>query len=121
MEGQYQNFIDELPTLEVYRYENIFKVFQTGDKNFYYYNILKNIVIPDDINSNIFDTINFTPKTPFSVLSYQIYGTTHLWWLICIVNKIKNPFDTSYSGKKIKVIKREYVKPILDSIKQQLQ
>ncbi len=44
MEGKFQNNIEELPTLELYRYENIFKVFETGDKNFYYYNILKKLV-----------------------------------------------------------------------------
>ena len=121
MDGQYQNFIPDLPTLEQYRYENLFKVYQTGDKNFYYYNILKNIKVPDDINSDIFDTITLTNHTPFTVLSYQIYGTTYLWWLICIVNKIANPFDKTIIGLKIKVIKKQYVKTILDNINQQLQ
>jgi len=41
MDGKYQNNIDELPNLEDYRYENIFKIYQKGDKDFYYYNILK--------------------------------------------------------------------------------
>ena len=35
MEGQYQQYINDLPSLEIYRYENIFKVFVTGDKKFY--------------------------------------------------------------------------------------
>lgn len=121
MEGQYQQYVDGLPSLEIYRYENIFKVFQTGEKNFYYYNILKTIKVPDDINSDIFLTYTYPGGTPFTTLSYQIYGTTYLWWLICIINKIENPFDTSLNGKTLKIIKKEYLKPILDNIKQQLQ
>lgn len=121
MDGQYQNNISQLPGLEPYRYENIFKVYQTGDKDYYFYNILKKIEIPKDINNQVFDVILFPPNTPFTSLSYAIYGTTYLWWLICVVNDIKNPFDTSLVGKKIKILKRDYVKPVLDSIQQQLQ
>lgn len=121
MDGQYQNNISQLPGLEPYRYENIFKVYQTGDKDYYFYNILKKIEIPKDINNQVFDVILFPPRTPFTSLSYAIYGTTYLWWLICVVNDIKNPFDTSLVGKKIKILKRDYIKPVLDSIQQQLQ
>jgi len=130
MEGQYQNYITDLPNLEAYRYENLFKVYQTPNSttptgepapNFYYYNILKNISVPDNIASNIFDVIVLPTSLPLSVLSYQLYGTTYLWWLICIVNKITNPFQQISAGTKIKVIQKPYVKPILDSIKQQLQ
>lgn len=121
MEGQYQNYIPELPGLELYRYENIFKVFTTNDKNFYYYNIIKNIKIPRDISNDVFDVVTYTQGTPLTTLSYQIYGTTYLWWLICLVNGIQNPFDQNNIGKQLKVIKKQYLKPVLNSIKQQLQ
>ena len=121
MTGQYQNYISDLPQLELYRYENIFKVYQTGDKNFYFYNIIKGIQAPDNINNQIFDLITLNTNTPWTTLSYNIYGTTYLWWLICIINNIQNPFDTTNNGKSIKIIKKQYIKFVLDSIKQQLQ
>lgn len=121
MEGQYQNYIPELPGLEIYRYENIFKVYQTNDKNFYYYNIIKNIKVPGDISNDIFNVITLNENTPFTTLSYQLYGTTYLWWLICIVNGIQNPFNPANVGKQVKVIKKAYLKPVLNAIKQQLQ
>ena len=121
MDGQYQNYIQDLPGLELYRYENIFKVYQTGDKSVYFYNIIKNIKVPQDINNDVFTIITLQENTPLTSLSNQVYGTTYLWWLICIVNNIQNPFSTINSGKKIKVIKRQYLKTVLNSIKQQLQ
>ena len=120
-DGQYQNYIPDLIALDLYRYENIFKVYQTGQKNFFFYNIIKTIQIPDNINNNIFDTITLYNGVPFTTLSYNIYGTTYLWWLICIINNVKNPFDTNNAGKSFKIIKKQYIKIILDSIKQQLQ
>ena len=38
--GKYQQYVNELPDLELYRYENIFKVIETENNNYLYYNIL---------------------------------------------------------------------------------
>ena len=121
MNGQYQNYIEDLPTLEIYRYENIFKVYQTSQSNAYFYNIIKSISVPGDISSQIFQTITLPNNMPYTTLSYNLYGTTYLWWLICILNGIQNPFDINNAGKSVKVLKREYIKTVLNAIKQQLQ
>lgn len=120
MNGEYQNKIDQLPSLETYRYENIFKVYQQGSKNFFFYNILKKISLPDNINEQVFDFIRLPQGMPLTTLSYRIYGTTHLWWLIMIINNIKNPTIIE-PGIKIRIIKKVFLKTVLDSIKQQLQ
>ena len=109
MAGKYQNDIDILPDLELYRYENIFKVYERGDENVFYYNILKKIRLPDDINEDIFDFVKYSTALPLTTLSYRIYGTTYLWWLIMVVNKIKNPQKIE-SGTKISFIKKQFLK-----------
>lgn len=121
MNGQYQNYIQDLPGLQTFRYENIFKVYQTEDKNFYFYNIIKNIKMPDNINDTVFDLITLKSNQPLTTLSYEIYGTTYLWWLICIMNNIQNPFDVNNIGKQIKVLKKQYLKIVLNTINQQLK
>lgn len=120
MIGKYQNKISDLKELELYRYENIFKVYQTGQKNFYYYNILKKIKLPSELNELLYDSIELPETMPLTTLSYKIYGTTYLWWMIMIVNNINDPANIE-SGKEIKIIKKAYLKTVLDSIKQQLQ
>jgi len=120
--GQYQNNVTNLPNLEVYRYENIFKVYTTQDGNSdYFYNIIKSIYVPNNLNDNVFSTITMPTGMPFTVLSYNLYGTTYLWWLICSLNHIQNPFDLSIGGKSLKVLNPQYVKTVLNIINQQLQ
>ncbi len=121
MDGKFQNNIDELPELELYRYENIFKVYETGEKNFFFYNILKKIKLPDDLSNNFFDFLVLNKNTPLTTISYEIYGTTYLWWLILIVNNIDNPVKSLPVGKKIRYVKTNFIKDVLDSIKNQLQ
>lgn len=120
-DGQYQNYITELPTLEIYRYENIFKVYQTPESKVMFYNIIKNIKVPQNVSNQVFEIITLPANMPLTTLSYNLYGTTYLWWLICILNEIQNPFDPNNAGKSIKVLKRQYIKTVLNSIKQQLQ
>ena len=121
MQGKFQNDIDELSDLELFRYENLFKIYQTGKNNFYYYNILKKIKLPDDLNNNFFDFIVLKKETPLTTISYEIYKTTYLWWLILVVNNIENPVKNLPTGKKLRFIKNEYIKDVMDSITSQLQ
>ncbi len=118
--GQYQNNITGLQTLDSYRYENIFKIYKNSD-DFYFYNIIKKISAPQNMDPSLFDIVTLQPNVLFTTLSYQAYGTTYLWWLICVMNNISNPYDTSLVGQKVKVLKKQFLKPVLDSIKQQLQ
>ena len=83
-----QNNINTLPTLDDTRYENIFKL--AKDDKFFFYNIIKKISIPDDIQSEVYIEIRVNSKQPWTTLSNTIYGNQNLWWLICLVNKIYN-------------------------------
>lgn len=112
---QYQNQIQELPSLEDVRYENIFKVAKT-DK-FFFYNIIKKISIPEDIQSDIYYELRINSNKPWTTLSNEIYGTQDLWWLICLANKIYNPINNPALGEVYKIIKPDYVNPILVEIK----
>lgn len=41
------------------------------------------------------------------LLSYSAYGTVSYWWLICLANEIRNPFEELTTGKQIRI-------PIID-------
>ncbi len=112
---QYQNQITDLPNLEDVRYENIFKVAKS-DK-FFFYNIIKKISIPDDLQSDVYYEFRINSKKPWTTLSNDVYGTQDLWWLICLVNNIFNPIDNPELGAVYKIIRPEFVNPILAEIK----
>ena len=120
MDGNYQNNIIELKNLELSRYENIFKIYNTGEKNFFYYNIIKKISVPDSLDSRLFLNIVLPEGIPLTTLSHNAYGTIDLWWLILIINNITNPVKDLPIGKKIKLVKPQYIEQVLDTIESQL-
>jgi len=89
--GKYQNSIPDLKKLDLEHYERIFKVFETvnNEKSFYYYNILKKIQFPDNIDSRITEFYITPSILPLTTVSYKIYGDIRLWWLILLLNKDK--------------------------------
>lgn len=105
------------------RYENIFNLYEVENDNndkYVFYNILSKVSFPDDLNPSIFEYYVVKDKIPLTTLSYNIYGTQHLWWLIMILNKIKNPVKLMESGSIIKVIKVDYLDIVFDTIKQKI-
>lgn len=114
---QYQNDISELPKLEDVRYEQIFKLAK-ADK-FYFYNIIKKISFPDDIQPDLFVELRVNSNKPWTTLSQDIYGTQDLWWLICLVNRIYNPINNPELGEVYKIIKPDFINIVLKEIKKQ--
>lgn len=43
------------------------------------------------------------------LISYEEYGTVKYWWIICLANRISDPFKELYAGRYIAI-------PSLDSI-----
>ena len=123
-----QNDIPELPTISQQRYENIFHVFETEKKSadkkynnkYYFYNILNKVSIPADVDPNIFEYYKIDKPYPWTTISYRIYTTQFLWWLIAISNNIRNPVIIPKTGDVIRVIKPDYVSNVLNSIKSQI-
>jgi hypothetical protein len=113
----------ELGALSQNSYENIFRTYQTENKqdaNFYYYNILNSIYMPKVLPNNAYYTITLQRSLPWTVISYNEYKTTDLWWLIVLTNGIINPVMMPGAGTVLKIIRQEYIPTILDNIKLQL-
>jgi hypothetical protein len=87
-QGQYQNQIPALSSLDVKRYERIFKVFKDSvdDKEFYHYNILKKLEFPE-LDESVIGYHKVQARTALSIISYDIYGDIESWWIIYLLNK----------------------------------
>lgn len=120
--GNFQSDIAELPLIERERYENIFKVYEvekTPNNYYYFYNILKKIEIPKNLNRDIVSTMDLNVKLPWTTLSYKLYGTQYLWWLLFLLNKPKNIFYAE-PGLTIEFIKPDYIVQVVNSIQAQI-
>jgi hypothetical protein len=119
MDGKYQNDIEELTPLELYNFENIFKLYKDGE--YYFYNILKTINFPEKLDDSYYEKYRVKSSMPLTALSFKFYNTTKLWWLIVLCNNINNPVQFITPGTTLKVIIPQFVPMIMDAIKDKLK
>ena len=119
-------YINEIPSyieIETISYENFFKIHVYNDE-FTFFNILKKINIltnSDDIDPTFFKSYNVDVDIPWVVMSYKIYGTVNLWWLLCLINGVQDATKNPELGTTIRALKTQYINTIVNQINIQLR
>jgi hypothetical protein len=114
MEPDYQNNIEELPKLNEFRYENLFKVYQQD--GYYIYNIINSLSLGDELDTDFYYDWTVDRSVPWTTISYIHYDSIHLWWLICILNGINNPVQFAETGTRLRILKPLYVRRVIDQV-----
>jgi hypothetical protein len=119
-------YINEIPSyieIESISYENFFKIHIYNDE-FTFFNILKKINIltnSNDIDPTYFKSYNVDVDIPWVVMSYKIYGTVNLWWLLCLINGVQDATKNPELGTTIRALKTQYINTIVNQINIQLR
>ncbi len=120
--GELQNEITDLPKLSQSDYERIFHVYaqESNGKQFYYYNILNKISIPDIVNPQLIQLHQVEADLPFTTVAYDVYGSIKSWWLIYILNKevfAQNPFVIP-GGTQLRIFTQDALSLVFGAITQ---
>lgn len=111
-----QNQIPELPNLEDGNYENIFNIYQ--EKGKYFYNLLQTVNFPEPTNlrPDLYGQYIVKKGDIWPSISYKLYSNVSLWWIICILNRIKNPMVMPDPGTKLIVFTSNAVNQVLQAM-----
>ena len=93
-------------------YENIFNVYTDKDE-YYYYNLLRKVDFPTDIDPTAFEYYLTLPSETYPNIAYKAYKNVTLWWIICAANNIDDPTKQPEGGTILKIINMSEVKAIL--------
>lgn len=85
----------------------------------YFLNIFKSYIVSEDnLNTEqLFYYHTVEDEDWLDTISYKYYDTPGLWWLVCIPNKMVNPFEGLVVGDIIKVLKEKYLYIIFTDMK----
>ena len=102
--------------LKITDLENIFNIYE-DDKQNLKYNLNQTLYLnvnPDSLNSYTLDHEMFWP-----LISYKIYNTTHLAWLLMKVNNVpaKYIFSSLRAGATVKYLDTNTVKSIVQQMR----
>ena len=99
-------------------YSDIFNVHLINGK-IPFNNILKKIQVPEDKTSHLYQKYIVPYTMPWIHVSHKLYGDIKYYWLVQLANEEKklNPFYAEIATE-IDVVKPEYVKLVIDAIKE---
>lgn len=103
-------------TVKFVDFENFFEVYENGsDKRKPYLYNLNSTVYFDGVPSQ-----EYRPSHDmfWTTISYEIYGTTRLWWALMKVNGVgmDRSFDPVRAGETVRYIDKETMRSILQDL-----
>lgn len=91
---------------------NIFNVYLDQNGR-YFYNLLNTVVIPENIGRSLYTAVFPLPGEYLPQLSYRVYKTIDLAWLIAETNKITNMLEPLDPSTPVRILNDDVVRDIL--------
>jgi hypothetical protein len=97
-------------------YMRLYNILLDTDRETNFMNIFKSVTINEEAQTDIlaYDTYEVAEGEFWDNISYQVYGTPFLWWVVALMNNVSNPFEELEAGTNIKILKTQNL-PILFS------
>ncbi len=108
-----------LSSKDEFSLERIFDVYKEIGADKFYYNILRKITFPLNIDASIYEMYTVKPGDTWVNISYKALGNINIWWLIAAMNQIDNTFLPPPVGEQLRVPTPVAVRMIVDNIKRQ--
>ena len=77
----------------------------------------RSIAFPEDITNPIYGIKYIAENTPWTILSYNIYGVIDYWWVLCSLNQ--SQIFYAEEGSEVRYILPEYIQDVVAAIQQQ--
>ena len=88
-----------------------FNLLQDSDRVTKYLNIFKSLKLntSEEFDLSFFETYETENDDWWDNISYNVYGTPHLWWVVALFNNIFNPYEELDEGQNLKILKPVFV------------
>jgi hypothetical protein len=96
----------------------LFNTLLDEDRETKFLNIFRSYITNENILSDIafFGTYEVSNGEYWDNVSYNLYETPYLWWVIALLNNISNPFEELEDGDILSVLKEDYVYQLITDL-----
>lgn len=89
----------------------LFNTLLDNDRSTTFLNIFRSYVTNETILSDVsfFETYEVGNGEYWDNVSYNLYDTPYLWWVIALLNDVVNPMEELAAGDRLKVLREDYI------------
>lgn len=70
-----------------------------------------------DTGSNLYTNYVVLEGDSYQTISYRVYGTTRLWWLIAKMNNVTDATELPVPGEIIRILNKNFVSDVCGLLK----
>jgi hypothetical protein len=95
----------------------LFNMLEDEDSN-RFVNIFRTYTLNDDIlNDTMYYFTHKASDEWWDTIATKYYENPNLWWLICLMNSITNPFEDLEPGQEVKIMKENHIYQLIKEMK----
>lgn len=96
----------------------LFNTLLDEDRETKFLNIFRSYIIDEDSLRDIsfFESYEVSNGEYWDNVSYNLYRTPYLWWVIALLNNITNPFEELEDGQELNVLRDDYVYQLISDL-----
>ena len=89
----------------------LFNILLDEDRETKFMNIFRSYILNDEVftETSFYNTYQVANGEFWDNISWNLYGTPYLWWIIAILNNVVNPFEELEDGQLLKVLRDDFV------------
>jgi len=89
----------------------LFNILLDEDRETKFMNIFRSYILNDSVftETAFYNTYKVANGEFWDNISYNLYDTPYLWWILAILNNTVNPFEELEDGQIIKVLREDFV------------
>ena len=94
-----------------YSFLRLFNILLDDDQETKFMNIFRSYLYNENIGSDVafFNSYEVANGEFWDNISYNLYGTPFLWWVIALLNNVTNPFEELEDGQELIVLRDDYI------------
>lgn len=111
---------DELTGVDKNKFSflRLFNTLLDEDRETKFLNIFRSYIIDENSLRNIsfYESYEVSNGEYWDNVSFNLYGTPYLWWVIALLNNIVNPFEELTDGDELTVLRDDYVYQLISDL-----
>ena len=96
----------------------LFNTLLDEDRETKFLNIFRSYVIDQDSLRDIsfYESYEISNGEYWDNISFNLYNTPFLWWVIALLNNVTNPFEEIEDGGELNVLRDDYVYQLISDL-----
>jgi hypothetical protein len=104
--------------IRTFSFLKLFNILLDEDRETKFMNIFRSYIVNENVftETAFYNTYQVSNGDFWDNISYKLYNSPYIWWMLAIINNTVNPFEELEDGQIIKVLREDFVYTVVKDL-----